>query len=37
MMNEMGNYDAYKIPIEDFDETGNYQGKDNISGIHRRS
>ena len=28
-MNEMGNYDAYKIPIEDYDDTGSYQGKDN--------
>jgi hypothetical protein len=31
MMNEMGNYDAYKILIEDFDETGSYQGKDIVS------
>ena len=27
-MNEMGNYDAYEIPIEDFDEDGSYQDED---------
>ena len=28
MMNGMGNYDAYEIPIEDFDEAGSYQDED---------
>ena len=32
MMNEIGNYDAYDIPVEDFDdETGNYRGEENVS------